>query len=510
MATIRTDTKRVTDISSEFVGVSKDIAAYSAVITGVIGKLAAEVKSRGNIDAQLKDMQTLIEGYAKSTQQAALTVSKGMEEFQRAEERNKESIASASSSGGSSGKKTTIDPVNGGKETLSHIKIDNVKTTNYGTGGSGNADMMQKGIIAGIGFTASKAAGKGIQWVAEKTGINGGSGSGSSEYKTSTYSTGDKFDNEYGSGEYSVNIGNLEAKAGADYVFDPAKGNIAASASAKASVSLLNAKARIEGKYGSAEVGAEVGTATASADARIGLMKDGNFNPSISAKVAAETSAIKGTASAEAHDDSGYSAGVKAEGHVATAQANASINMDASKGEFSAKAGALVAATSGSATVKGNIGPIKGGVTVTGYAGGAGAKAEASFKDGTLKIGAGAAVGVGGGIEFEVGLGNWADKVDKATNGAVGDAVSAVGSGINAALTPVSAALGAATSVYNSGKDFVNAAKSGDVGGMITSVIKAPINAVKAVGNAVVSGAKAVVSGVASAAKSVFKFLTSW
>jgi uncharacterized protein YukE len=496
MATIRTDTRRISDVASEFVGLSKQVARDAQSVEAVIRKLDSGVRRQGNLESQLAELQRSLEEIADTLQNAGVFVSVSAEKFAAADRAAGEAL----SSGGSPARDALNAPLAGSVNVPAGSQTGKA-------GGSGGSILGKAGKAAGM------AAGKGLGFGAGKlagwAGIEGDSGQASAGARTSALKTGASFGDGNKSGYAEASIGSAAARASADYVFDPAKGDIAAKAGAGASASLMEATAGYKDKYTTANVGAAIGLASAAVNADATLMSGGSVAPAVNAGAAVEASALKGAADVKVESD-GYNAAVKAKGAVGTAQANAKIEADAQKGTFSAKAGAMAAAATGEAAVSGDLGPVKAGVKATGYAGAVGAKAGASFKDGELKVSADVALGVGGGVEFSVGAGNWPNKIDRFTGGAVGDAVSAAGSAATAALAPVNAAVGAGKSIYDSGKDFVNAVKSGDAGDAIKAVVTMPAKAVKAVGDAVAAGGSAVVKSLASAGKAVAKFFSSW
>ena len=381
-------------------------------------------------------------------------------------------------------------------------------------------------MVAGLSG-AGMALGKGVSFAAGHAGLEGRTAAAGAE----TSVTGIQKSSVNMNGDMTTyaqaNLGEAAARAGAQAVFDPAGGNVGVSASAFASATGARASAGFENGYSHAKAEAAAGFVGAGAAADMSLMKDGSLKPSVNASVQAEVSALKAAAGAGLHHD-GYSLKADAKGSVGTASAAANLSLDPAGGNMSADVNAMAAAAKGQASVSADVGLATVGVKGTGYAGAAGVHAGVGFKDGTLSANVGAALGVGGGVEMSVGLGNWAKKLDEKTSGAVGDAFSALGSGVQTVLAPVGAIVGAGKSIVESAKGVGESIARGDavsvfknIGEGAAGVGKAVANGVKTaaegVGKAAVGAGKAVVkvasavgTGIAKAVKSVGNWFKSW
>jgi hypothetical protein len=362
----------------------------------------------------------------------------------------------------------------------------------------------QAGAAATIGAIGS-GIGKGITKLAE--GMEGKSYVGEYGYEKSGAETTWRKETENAYYEASAKAGTSDASARAESTFDPAGGNIKAQADASANLTGASVSAAAGNKNASVAASASVGNLNAAASAKASLMENGQFNPTIYAAAGAEASVAKAQASAQVRHDSGIGAGVNAQGSIGSAKAAASMVFDPAKGNVMAEAGAMVAAASGNVTGSVDLGIIKGDVTLTGYAGAAGVGVKAGIKDGKLHLGGYGALGIGGGIDFSVGIGSAGEAIEAATGGMLGDAVSAVGNTLSGVLAPVNAVVGAAKNAVDTIKsNFNNNVKeNGAVVGTLQTVGEAVATGAIAAGAAIKDGAKAVAEGVKSAAQAVGK-----
>ncbi|MDR1558490.1 MAG: hypothetical protein LBS84_02105 [Clostridiales bacterium] len=636
MATIRADTRKTREISSDFLLISKNVERDASALSSAAAKLDKSVKARNSIGPELDDMYKILMNIVKSLQDAGILTTESSVALASAEAKNVADAAAmgavagtvaagvknAASPVGAGAKSPTSaadvpdspnsterrnaaaskfkesakedqkeDPIPGKPSRITGMNTAEITNPTVSTGNRGAAkpktdikigshretaakprsdiqigahretavntgtpakpvgtfDKVGQKLTAlsdkavqyvkdnkdayigkaaqvgvGLGVTAVGAGlGSGVKYAANKLGIPSASAAEGADFTLT--GLGGTNVNVDGNTVTSTTAALGEIKAGAGYKaeFDPAKGNIGVNANAGFSVTGAKAGASYHTDNVDLSAEAMVGAVSGHASADASLMRDGKVTPKVIASVGVEAASAKGVASAAVNKD-GYSAAAKAVGKVASAEAGAYLAFDPASGRAMASAGAMAAAAKGEISGSADLGPVKVSGKLTGYTGAAGAEVSAGFEDGQLKFKAGAALGVGAGFEVGIGVGNWAEKLDKVTGGAVGDAVSAVGSAANAALAPVGAIISTAKNAVDSFSDIGKGIVSGDakaivagVGKLVTGTGKAIYEGAKtvvtSVGDAIVSGGKAVVNvaktigtGIANGFKTIF------
>jgi hypothetical protein len=219
---------------------------------------------------------------------------------------------------------------------------------------------------------------------------------------------------EYGGDQFGYkkkDLGSIESKNGA-----PKKNEYDNTFSVGDSYTLADGALKEDeyiGAYGNA--GYQVGAYSAHASYE-GDLKNGVFAASVGGSV----SAVAGSASLNFGNDY-VSSETKVEGSVLTAEAELGANLDITSGNVNVtgEAGAYLVEGTASQTV--NVLGVEGTASATGYVG-VGADFTAGFDDGKIKFEAGAALGIGGKVGFEVGVPDLSDAYDKTSS-----AVSALG-----------------------------------------------------------------------------------
>ena len=374
------------------------------------------------------------------------------------------------------------------------------------------ASAPEKIQNAGVQAGAAGAAwliGKGLTKAADALGIEGVKASAGAAHSSSALSSVGTYGGDTWAAQTSASLGNVNAGAKASAAFDPAGGNIGVNASADVRVTGAEVKASVVGAAGMAAASAALGVAEAGVSASTKLMQEGSFVPSVSASAYGKVAAIEASAMARAGNNA-INATATATGNVGAIKGSAKAVFDPANLNVGAEVGGMVAAAEGNAKVGADLGLIKADVNVKGYAGAVGASASAAYKDGTLKVGLDLALGVGGGVEFDVGLGSVVKNLDKVTKGAVGDAVAAVSSGVQAAGAAVGTVVEVGKSIGKGVMDVGSSIAKGDVMGVATGIGNIAKNVVSNVGSGVQKVASAVGNAISSAAKSVWKVFKFW
>lgn len=182
--------------------------------------------------------------------------------------------------------------------------------------------------------------------------------------------------------------------------------------SAGLSYSMLSGAASTQiGKFG-ADVKASVGNAAVNGSVNISAFKDGKLRPSINADLSAEVSAIKGQANIK-YGDEKYNVHAQAKGELASAKAYAKggigfvnyVDKDGNKHSgfgASGEAGAEAYLAKGSISGGFSIFGIKVDATLSGKAGGAGAKIGGSVTTSGVQGEVGVGLGLGAGVKVGV------------------------------------------------------------------------------------------------------------
>lgn len=554
MAQIKVDSTKIRNAADSYNRAKTQMNSLSQSLNDIYNRLEQDIKETNNVGKTLKNIINQIESITKKAGNAAAFLVTAANDYSAVEMGNvvvdnqgpqwTKAVPAAMAAG------AAVAGATAANNSKSPITIGGHRATGTGiaasaasaTGGIGSAlksvDSKEPGVVAkavgkikdsigsevrdfkenlpgkakqegiGIGIAGAGAlVGTGIQALSNKLGIEGHSSSAVAEHSSAAKSNSSTYQGKDWAAVTNASVGTIAASAKASAVFDPSKGNIAAGASASFKATGAEVVASVVGKCGSASASAAAGVVEAGASASVSFMERGSINPKVAVSTAAVIAAAEAKASARAGNDT-FNAGVGAVGAVGAVRGSAALEFDPAKMNVGATVGGVVAAAEGTVKASADIGIIKGSVVAKGFAGGVGASASIGIKDGTLKVGLGAALGVGGSVDFEVGVGSFVNKIDKVTGGVVSGAVGVLNAGIQVAAAPVNAVVNSAKAVISGAKDFGSSIGKGDVVGAAKAVVNTAENVVKSVGSAVDSAAKAVGDVFATTGKAIAKFFS--
>lgn len=242
------------------------------------------------------------------------------------------------------------------------------------------------------------SSGKGVSW-----SVTGGS----AKWGTNFHGMDLKTEGEYHLGHFKTS-GSTSASWKMDDTEKKGEWDVKAEANGEAGFSLADGK--ISGSAGMAKgtVEASIGNLGVAGSVGFSLVSDGKFAPSVYGKVSAEANAAKGNISGQIGSEE-YNVHGKAEGTLLKAEAKAEIQAGRivdEKGNVkygvSAKAGGEAYVAEGSVSGGLTLFGIKFEGSVTGKAGGAGAKAGGEVTSGAAEGEVGLGLGLGVGLKVKI------------------------------------------------------------------------------------------------------------